>query len=122
MKEKWILAKDKEKKLEEVLKRLNGKKLTRKNPVLTTQQKIIQRRKLKEVKKNWIPKNKESTNPKKILKKQKKFVDLLEEQQALMDKKRDLVSGNPNKRKLLDRYKPENGKKGTIDKVKRVDW
>ncbi len=116
------MAKDKEKKLEDVLERLNGKKLTRKNPVLTTQQKINQRRKLQEVKKNWIPKKKGSKNPKKILKKQKKFVDMLEEQQSLIDKKRDSVSGKPNKRKLLDRYKSEKGKKGTIDKVKRIDW
>ena len=116
------MVKDKERKLEDVLERLDGKQLKKKNPVLTTNQKIIRRRKLQEVKKNWMSKNEGSKNPKKILNKQKQFMEKLVEQQELINKKRDATSGKPNKRKLLERYRPKKGKKGTIDKVKRIDW
>ena len=85
--------------------------------MLTTKEKIIRSKKLRDVKKNWITQDNDSKNPKKILKKQKEFMEKLLEQQELINKKRSFEK--PNKRKLLDRYK---SKKGNIDKVKRIDW
>ncbi len=120
-------------KLHDILLRLDGKKLRKKEMVISNDDpkryaELIEQQKVRKNKKNAAIKKHGKTmkwttkNPKKLASHQKKLERMLEEQKSIMDKKQSNVSGKSNKEKVLDRYDTKKGKKGTINKVKRIDW